>query len=65
MIRCVLLSARRFWRSITAHIAAGIQPITVHCSTKQITALISLPLSRKDNQGMSMAISVISRELDR
>jgi len=63
IIRRVLRSARAFCRLITAQTAAGSQPRMVHCSTRQIMPLNILPRSRKDNQGSSMAISVITAKL--
>lgn len=59
IMRWVRRSARRFCRSITAHIAAGSQPISVHCNSRHITALNIRPLMRKDKEGNNMAISII------
>jgi len=55
----VRLSALSFCREITAHMAAGIQPINVICKIKQMIAVSIFPLNRKDNDGISIAIKVI------
>lgn len=53
------LSALEFCKEITAHIAAGIQPIKVICKIKQIIQVKILPRKRKDMHGKNIAISVI------
>jgi hypothetical protein len=58
-MRLVRLSALLFCRFITAHTAAGNQPIRVHWSTKQATACKIFPLSKKDSEGNMIAISVM------
>lgn len=59
MILLVLLSARAFCRSKTAHIAAGIQPISVICSNRHNMPLRIRILSKKDSQGRKIAMSVM------
>jgi len=44
---------------MTAHIAAGNQPIKVSCKIKQSKAVKILPLKRKEIHGKNIAISVI------
>lgn len=44
---------------MTAHIAAGNQPIKVSCKIKQSKDVKILPLKRKEIHGKNIAISVI------
>jgi hypothetical protein len=47
-------------REATAHIAAGNQPISVHCKTKHKIPEKILPLKKKESQGNNTAIKIIS-----
>jgi hypothetical protein len=60
MMRFVLFSPLAFCKEMTAQTAAGIQPISVICNNRQIMPVKILPLKKKDNQGMRMAISVMA-----
>lgn len=51
----VLLSASAFCIDEKAQIAAGIQPITVHCKNKQIKPVPILPLDINDIVGKIIA----------
>jgi len=64
-ILLVLLSARAFCNEITAHAAAGSQPISVSWRTRQTIPEINFPLNRNDNQGNKIAISVIAVSLNK
>jgi hypothetical protein len=44
---------------MTAHTAAGIQPITVICSSRHSSPVRMRPLRKKDNQGSKIAMSVM------
>jgi hypothetical protein len=59
IILLVRLSALEFCNEITAHIAAGIQPIIVICKIKQIIPVNIFPRRKNDINGKNMAISVI------
>ncbi|MDF2477354.1 MAG: hypothetical protein K0S24_2837 [Sphingobacterium sp.] len=56
-MRCLFFPSTR---EATAQIAAGNQPRIVSWRIKQIIPLNILPLKKKDNQGRSTAISIIS-----
>jgi hypothetical protein len=59
LISCLLrLSALALFNDITAHNAAGSQPINVICKIKQTMAEIILPLKKKDRKGTNMANSI-------
>jgi hypothetical protein len=59
LINCLLrLSALALFSDITAHMAAGSQPISVICKIKQTMAEMILPLKKKDRKGTSMANSI-------
>ena len=60
MSRLLRFSARASLKDMSAQIAAGNQPIKVICSTRQMMPASTFPLSKKDNQGRSIASSVIS-----
>jgi hypothetical protein len=62
IMRFVRRSALQLWRSITAHPAAGIHPIIVHCSNRQILPRMSRPRNKKDNHGINTAIRVITNK---
>jgi hypothetical protein len=53
------LSALAFCNEIVAHIAAGIQPISVTCNTKQIMPVSILPRSINDKKGRKIATKVM------
>ncbi len=55
IILFVLLSAYIRFKAVNAHINAGIQPIIVSCSTKQITPDKILPCNIKDSHGRKKA----------
>ncbi|OJU79001.1 MAG: hypothetical protein BGO09_10340 [Bacteroidetes bacterium 47-18] len=55
-----LLSAREFCKEITAQIAAGIHPINVTCKMRQSSPVSMRPRKKKDRNGKSIAINVIS-----
>jgi hypothetical protein len=57
--RSFLLSALAFCRDITAHAAAGIQPISVIWRIRQRSPVRILPRRIKDKKGKNIAISVI------
>lgn len=59
-ILLALLSSLAFCKEITAQIAAGIHPIRVICSIRQMMPVMILPLNRKLNQGSKIAISVMA-----
>ncbi len=59
IILAVRLFALEFCKDATAQNAAGIQPITVNCKTRQIMPVRIFPLSIKDINGNKMAINVI------
>lgn len=59
MIFRVRRSARAFCREMTAHTAAGIQPKTVICRTRQSSPLNNLPRNKKESQGSKIAMSVM------
>ena len=62
-IALITLLARRsslaFCKEITAHTAAGIQPIIVIWRMRQRIPVSILPLNIKDNQGKRMATRVM------
>jgi hypothetical protein len=43
----------------TAHIAAGSQPIIVHCKIRHIKPVKIFPLKKKDSHGRRTAINII------
>jgi hypothetical protein len=53
------LSARSLFKDITAHIAAGNQPIKVICKIRQIIPNAIFPLNIKDRKGRSIANNII------
>lgn len=53
------LSALEFCSDTTAHMAAGIHPMSVICRIRHKRAVRSFPLNRKDSEGKNMAIKVI------
>lgn len=59
MILRILLSSLAFCKLTTAHTAAMGHPIRVHCKIRHRIPVRMRPLSIKDNQGISMAMSVI------
>ncbi|MDR6561017.1 hypothetical protein J2Y60_001086 [Arcicella sp. BE140] len=64
LIALINLSLRRsalaFCNDITAHIAAGIQPINVTCKSKQIIPVSIRPRRRNERKGKNIAINVIA-----
>jgi hypothetical protein len=53
------LSNLEFCKEITAHIAAGIQPIKVICKIKHRTDVSILPRKKNDKNGKKIAINVM------
>lgn len=58
-MRWVRRSALALVNETTAQIAAGNHPMSVICSTRHNMACRIIPLSRNDNDGSSMAMSII------
>lgn len=59
LINCLFrLSALALFSDITAHSAAGNQPISVICKIKQTMAEMILPLKKKERKGTNMANSI-------
>ena len=54
-ILSVLLSALALFKDTTAQKAAGNQPNSVTCNTRQISAANILPLNKNDNAGSKIA----------
>ena len=63
IIRLVRLSSLAFCKLITAHTAAGIQPISIACNSKQIIPVMILPRKKKDKAGNRMAMSVMCLQI--
>jgi hypothetical protein len=63
IILFVRRSALEFCKEITAHIAAGIQPISVICKIRQIIPVNILPRRKNDRNGKNMAMSVIHQNI--
>ena len=59
LINCLLrLSALALFNDITAHSAAGNQPMSVICKNRQTMAEMILPLKKKERKGTNMANSI-------
>jgi hypothetical protein len=59
IISLVRLSALEFCNEMTAHIAAGTQPIIVICKIKQIIPVNIFPRRKNERNGKNIAMRVI------